>query len=110
MKTFKISNKIISNNNKAFIIAEVGLSHMGSLNLAHSYISAAARSGADAVKFQMHIAEEESTLDEKFRVKISSQFKSRYDYWKKTPFTNDEWAQIIKHCQRKNNLSLPLSH
>ena len=74
MKTLKISNKIISNNNKPFIIAEVGLSHMGSLNLAHSYISAAAKSGADAVKFQMHIAEEESTLDEKFRVKISSQY------------------------------------
>ncbi len=106
MKTFKISNKIISNNNKAFIIAEVGLSHMGSLNLAHSYISAAARSGADAVKFQMHIAEEESTLDEKFRVKISSQFKSRYDYWKKTSFTNDEWAQIIKHCQKEKIIFL----
>ena len=70
MQTFKIANKLISNNSKTFIIAEIGLAHMGSLNIAHSFIDAAAKFGADAVKFQMHIASEESTVDEKFRIKF----------------------------------------
>ena len=39
------------------------------------------------------------------QLQISSQFKSRYDYWKKTSFTNDEWAQIIKHCQKEKIMS-----
>ena len=53
MQTFKIANKLISNNSKTFIIAEIGLAHMGSLNIAHSFIDAAAKFGADAVKFQL---------------------------------------------------------
>ena len=37
---------------------------------------------ADIVKFQTHIAECESTYDEKFRVKMSKKYKNRFDYWK----------------------------
>ena len=106
MKTFKISDKIISNETKPFIIAEIGLAHMGAINLAHSFIDAVSSAGADAIKFQMHIANEESTLDEKFRVKISPKFKSRYDYWEKTSFTNHEWQEIINHCKRKKLIFL----
>ena len=39
------------------IIAEIGLSHEGSLGLAHSYIDALADKGIDVIKFQTHIAE-----------------------------------------------------
>ena len=106
MQTFKIANKLISNNSKTFIIAEIGLAHMGSLNIAHSFIDAAAKFGADAVKFQMHIASEESTVDEKFRIRISSQYKSRYEYWEKTSFKNEEWNEIINHCKKKKIIFL----
>ena len=43
------------------IIAEVAQAHDGSLGMAHAFIDAAANAGADAIKFQTHIAEAEST-------------------------------------------------
>jgi N-acetylneuraminate synthase len=53
------------------VIGEVAMSHDGSLGLAHAFIDAIAAAGADAVKFQTHIAAEESTPSEPFRVKFS---------------------------------------
>ena len=41
-----------ANNNKTFIIAEVGVNHDGSLNKALKLIDIAASAGANAIKFQ----------------------------------------------------------
>ncbi len=84
------------------IIAEIGLAHEGSLGIAHSYIDALSSSGVDVVKFQTHIAEAESSKYEKFRVKFSYKDKTRFDYWKRTEFSIDEWAELKKHVEEKN--------
>lgn len=86
-----------------FIIAEIGQAHEGSLGLAISYIEALAKTGVDAVKFQMHIAEAESSLREPFRIKFSKQDATRFDYWKRMEFTFEQW-QILKECCETNNL------
>ena len=65
------------------IIAEVAQEHNASLKKALSFIDKSAKAGADFVKFQMHIAEFESTLDEPFRKGFNFKEKTRYDYWKK---------------------------
>ena len=70
---------IILKTKQAQIIAECGLSHGGSLSKAKNFIKLAKKNGADIVKFQTHIAEKESTYDEKFRVKMSKKFKNRFD-------------------------------
>lgn len=80
------------------IIAEVALSHDGSLGIAHSYIDAIGRTGADAVKFQTHLAGAESTVHEPWRVRFSHQDGSRYDYWKRTEFSEDQWRQLRSHA------------
>ena len=46
--------KKITVENRCFIIAEIGLSHEGSLGIAISMIDKAAKCGVDAVKFQSH--------------------------------------------------------
>ena len=51
------------------IIAEIGQAHEGSLGIAHSYIDALADTGVNAVKFQTHIAEAESSEYEPFRLR-----------------------------------------
>ena len=66
----KINNKKIDELSKTFLIAEVGLGHEGSLGIAKSFIEKAKINGADAIKFQMHIPEFESSSLENFR-KIS---------------------------------------
>lgn len=81
-----------------FVIAEVAQAHDGSLGTAHAFIDAAAGAGADAVKFQCHIATEESTLSEPWRVKFSRQDASRYDYWRRMEFTEEQWLGLKEHC------------
>jgi N,N'-diacetyllegionaminate synthase len=83
---------------RCLVIAEVAQSHDGSLGMAHAFIEAAGRAGAGAIKFQTHFASEESTPDEPWRVRFSSQDASRYDYWRRMEFTEDQWSQLKKHA------------
>ncbi len=88
--------------NKIKLIAEVGLSHNGNLTLAHSYIDSAAKAGAQAIKFQTHYADEESSIYDKFRKKNKYiKYDTRFDYWKKTEFSFEEWRQLKKHADEK---------
>lgn len=86
------------------IIGEVAQSHDGSLGMAHSFIDAIADSGADAVKFQTHIAAEESTPSEPWRIKFSPQDETRYDYWKRMEFTKAQWHGLKKHADERGIL------
>ena len=91
---------------RCLIIGEVALTHDGSLGLAHAFIDAIASAGADAVKFQTHIATAESTPAEPFRVKFSRQDKSRYDYWKRMEFTEEGWRGLADHARERGILFL----
>ena len=96
---------------RCLIIGEVALTHDGSLGLAHAFVDAIANAGADAVKFQTHIASAESTPAEPFRVKFSRQDKSRYDYWKRMEFTEEGWRGLADHARERGLvfLSSPFS-
>lgn len=85
-----------------YYIAEVGLAHDGSLGIAHSYIDALSKTGINAIKFQMHLAEYESSEFEKFRVNFSYEDKSRLDYWNRTSFNLDQWIGLKRHCEEYN--------
>ena len=98
-------------SDNTLIIGEVAQSHDGSLGLAHAYIDAIAGAGADAVKFQTHIASAESTIHEPWRVKFSQQDATRYDYWKRMEFTEDQWHGLKVHAEERGLkfLSSPFS-
>jgi len=89
---------------RCLVIGEVALSHDGSLGLAHAFVDAIAAAGADAVKFQTHIATAESTPAEPFRVKFSRQDASRYDYWTRMEFTEEQWRGLAEHCRDRHVL------
>jgi N-acetylneuraminate synthase len=82
-----------------YIIAEIGQAHEGSLGILHSYIDALATTGIDAIKFQTHIAQAESSIYEPFRVKFSYEDDTRYDYWRRMEFTLKQWREIKTHCE-----------
>lgn len=111
MKTFQLAGREVGIDQPPFIIAEIGLVHDGSLGTTHSYIDAVADAGADAIKFQTHIPEAESTSDETFRLKFSYQDDTRYDYWKRTGFTFEQWEGLFQHCEKRGLcfLSTPFS-
>ncbi len=81
------------------IVGEVAQAHDGSLGTAHAYIDAIARAGADVVKFQTHIAAAESTAAEPWRVAFSPADASRYDYWKRMEFTEEQWSGLKMHAE-----------
>lgn len=83
-----------------FIIAEIAQAHEGSLGMAHAYIDTLAETGIDAVKFQVHLAEAESSIHESFRVQFSTQDKSRFDYWKRMEFSPAQWQELKDHCDQ----------
>ncbi|WP_132052509.1 N-acetylneuraminate synthase family protein [Pseudocnuella soli] len=80
------------------IIAEIAQAHEGSLGILHSYIDAVAKTGVNAIKFQTHIADAESSQEEPFRVNFSYVDKTRFDYWKRMEFNEDQWVGIKQHC------------
>lgn len=80
------------------IIAEIGQAHEGSLGIAHSYIDAVAKRGVNAIKFQTHIASAESSVHEPFRVKFSYEDDTRFDYWRRMEFTEEQWIGLKEHC------------
>ncbi len=84
----------------AFIIAEIAQAHDGSLGMVHAYIDAVAKTGCDAIKFQTHIADAESSIHEPFRVKFSKQDDTRMDYWRRMEFTKEQWIGIKEHCDQ----------
>ena len=81
-----------------FTVAEVGMNHDGSMGSAINYIKALENTGVSAVKFQMHIADSESSNQEKFRVKVFPQDETRFEYWKRTSFTVEQWREIKKQA------------
>ncbi len=103
---FFIGNKEIGLDVPSLIIAEIGLAHDGSLGAAHSFIDSVAYSGADAIKFQTHIAEDESSPNEPFRLNVFPQDKNRYEYWIRTSFTEEQWLGLKKHAEERNLLFL----
>ena len=93
-----------SSNGRCLIIGEVAQAHDGSLGMAHAFIDAIAAAGADAVKFQTHIAPAESTAEEPWRVNFSFQDQTRYAYWKRMEFSEAEWVGLKEHAVERNLL------
>lgn len=83
-----------------FIIAEIAQAHNGSIQKVYDYIDALSGTGIDAIKFQTHIAEAESSIHEPFRVKFSDQDATRFDYWKRMEFSKEQWIEIKKRCEQ----------
>ncbi len=88
------------------IVGEIAQTHDGSLGTAHAYIDAVANAGANAIKFQTHIAAAESTPGEPWRIKFSRQDATRFDYWKRMEFTETQWHGLAEHARERGLIFL----
>jgi len=94
---------------KVFIIAEAGVNHNGSLEIARRMVDAAVDANADAIKFQTFKAEE---VVSKFAAKAEYQRKttnadeSQLEMIKKLELNADAHKGLIKYCRKKNIIFL----
>ena len=108
-KDIKIANFRIAVDSPVFIIAEAGVNHNGSIDLAKQLIDVASDAGADAVKFQSFITEELIlTHVEKaaYQKKTTGQEESQFDMLKSLEFEIDSMKTLKAYCQTKGLLFL----
>ncbi|MCJ8314568.1 MAG: N-acetylneuraminate synthase [Pseudomonadales bacterium] len=89
---------------KSYIIAEAGVNHNGSEQLALELIDAAAESGSDAVKFQTFKAEKlvaKGTSTAEYQRKQTGS-NDQYAMLKKLELTEDFHRTLIKRCEKVN--------
>ena len=106
MDKITIGSHRIGHGQPALIIGEVAQAHDGSLNLAHAFIDAIADAGANAVKFQTHIAEAEGTAREEFRKSSPWITETKSEFWKRTAFSEEQWHGLMQHASKRNLIFL----
>lgn len=99
----------IEQEKKVHIIAEIGMNHDGSFGLAKAHIDAAVEAGVDYVKFQTHIPEAETLRNAPAPTYFTQE--PRFDYFKRTSFSLEQWKDIRTYCDEKHVkfLSSPFS-
>lgn len=100
---------------KTFIIAEAGVNHNGSLELAKKLIDVASEAGADAVKFQTFQAKNlvsKNAQKADYQKQTTDQNESQFEMIKKLELSEAMHYELIAYCQQKNImfLSTPFDH
>ena len=94
---------------KIFIIAEAGVNHNGSLELAKRLIEAAADAGADAVKFQTFVAEEVVSINApkaEYQKQATDASESQYEMIKKLELSREAHKELMEYAKNKNIMFL----
>ena len=96
----KIGKRIISKNSKPLIVAEIGINHFGSLKLAKRIVDSAKKSGAEAVKVQIHLPDEEMSEEAK-RIKPGNSNTTIYKIITRNSLSLKEEKELKKYIEKK---------
>ena len=94
---------------KVFIIAEAGVNHNGSIELAKKLIDVASDAGADAVKFQTFKAENLATKNAEkanYQMEITDLSETQFQMLKKFEINFETHRQLISYCNKKSIMFL----
>jgi len=103
MNTFRVSpNRIIGAGHPVYIIAEIGINHNGSLDIARKLIDEAVLAGCDAVKFQKRTPELCTPKDQWHLERDTPWGRMSYiNYRHMVELGFDEYSEIDGYCKEK---------
>jgi len=103
-KNIKIEEYLVGDNEPCFVIAEIGINHNGSVEIAKKLIDISVLAGAQAVKFQKRTVDIVYSKDELLKPRDSVFGKTNGDLKRGLEFGKKEYDIIDKHCKEKNIL------
>jgi len=110
MAEFNIANRLIGDNHPPVVIAEIGINHEGSLDTAIQMADAAIDAGAEIIKHQTHIVEDEMS-DEAKSVIPGNADVSIYEIMARCALSEADERSLMKHVQQRGAIfiSTPFS-
>ncbi len=110
MNKFKIGNRYVGEEFPPLVIAEIGINHNGSFKIAKEMVDAAKRAGAEIVKHQTHVIEDEMSLEAK-KVIPGNSDKSIYEIMAEAALSEEEELELKKYVEQQGMIfiSTPFS-
>ena len=99
----KIAHRKIGGKNPPLIVPEIGINHNGSLDKAISITDSAIKSGAEIIKHQTHIFDEEMSLEAKKIIPGNSK-KNIYQIIKETQLSYDDEKKLCNYIRSKKKI------
>ena len=101
-KTVQIGSKLLGEKQPAYFIAEIGINHNGSLEMAKQLIDVAVKCGCDAIKFQKRTVDIVYTPEDLARERENPFGKTNGDLKRGLEFGEKEYSEIDKYCKEKH--------
>ena len=107
---FKIANRKISKDSPPLVIVEIGINHNGSLETAFKMVNAAFDAGAEVIKHQTHIVDDEMSAKAKKVIPGNADI-SIYDIMKKAALSEKDEIALKNYVEDKGMIfiSTPFS-
>lgn len=110
MAGFNIAGRQIGDNHPPVVIAEIGINHEGSLETAIAMADAAINAGAEIIKHQTHVVEDEMS-DEAREVIPGNADVSIYEIMERCALSEEDERKLMQHIQSRGSIfiSTPFS-
>src|SRR5262245_60344054 len=102
---FTIGKRNVGAMHPPLVIAEIGINHEGSLTKAKRMIRDAAKAGAECVKFQVHVVEDEMVPAAK-KIVPGHTNESIWDIMRRCAFSEKEDRELKRYTERLGMLYL----